>query len=69
MWLPRLGDLPALELVATDLGRSWHFGTGEPSRSVSATASELFLRLMSRPGARLPDEWEAAVDSLDSPAG
>jgi uncharacterized protein (TIGR03083 family) len=69
MWLPRLGDLPAVELVASDLGRSWRFGKGEPSTSVSATASELFLRLMSRPGARLPDVWEVAVDRLASAAG
>ncbi len=68
LYLPRLGELPAIELTATDLGRTWHFGTRAPVEPIEATASALFLRLMSRPGAQLPAEWEAAVDALGSPA-
>ncbi len=68
LYLARLGDVPAIELVATDLGRSWQFGKGDPATIVEATASDLFLRLMSRPGAALPPAWEAAVDALPAPA-
>jgi uncharacterized protein (TIGR03083 family) len=67
MWLPRLGPLSGLELVTTDLGRSWSFGD-EPRATVEGTASELYLRLMSRPSsAALPADWEAAVDGLEPP--
>lgn len=69
MWLPRLGDLPTLEVIAADLDRSWRFGGGDPITSVTGTASNLFLRLMARPGAELPPEWETAVDGLATPAG
>lgn len=69
MWLPRLAELPTIELFADDLSRSWKFGDGEPVDTVTSTASELFLRLMARPGAELPEAWEAAVDGLASPAG
>lgn len=69
MWLPRLGDLPTLEVTATDLGRSWKYGSGEPSTVAAGTASELYLRLMARPGASLPSHWETAVDGLAPPAG
>lgn len=68
LYLPRLGDVPAIELVATDLGLSWHFGAGHAGMRIESTASDLFLRLMSRPGARLPEAWEQAVDALGSPA-
>jgi uncharacterized protein (TIGR03083 family) len=68
MYLPRLGGVQTLELVATDLERSWRFGDGEPGARVEGTASDLFLRLMSRPGAELPVDWAAAVDALGSPA-
>ncbi len=68
VYLGRLGDVPTIELVATDLGRSWRYGRGGPSATIEGTASELFLRLMSRPGAPLPSEWEHAVDALGSPA-
>jgi uncharacterized protein (TIGR03083 family) len=69
LWLPRLATLPVLEVTATDLGRSWRFGQGDPAASITASASDLFLRLMARPGARMPAEWERAVDGLATPAG
>lgn len=69
MWLPRLGDLPGLELTATDLQRSWTFGSGTSATAITGTASNLYLRLMARPGARLPTEWETRIDALPSPAG
>ncbi len=70
LWLPRLGQVPDLRFVATDLGRVWRFGSAGPSATVtvSGSASDLYLRLMARPGTRLPAEWERAVDSLDGPA-
>jgi uncharacterized protein (TIGR03083 family) len=67
-YLPRLGEVPAIELHATDLGRAWRFGEGHPQAFVEGTASDLFLRLMSRPGVTLPVAWERAVDGLRSPA-
>lgn len=68
MWLPRLGDLPTLEMNAADLGQSWVFGEGDLEASVVGTVSDLFLRLMSRPSAVvLPPEWAAAVDGLPPP--
>ena len=68
MYLPRLGEVRTIELVATDLGREWCYGSGEPSARVEGEASDLFLRLMSRPGVELPTDWAQAVDSLGSPA-
>lgn len=68
LYLPRLGDVQTIELAATDLGRSWRFGEGQPTAHVEAEASDLFLRLMSRPGAELPADWAQAVDALGSPA-
>lgn len=68
MWLPRLGELGALALTATDLGRHWHYGEGEPVSTIEAPASEIYLRLMSRPSTVvLPDDWAGAVDSLEPP--
>lgn len=68
MWFPRLGELDVLALTATDLGRHWHYGEGEPASSIEAPASEIYLRLMSRPSnVVLPDDWAAAVDSLEPP--
>jgi uncharacterized protein (TIGR03083 family) len=69
MWLPRLPELPVLEVKAEDLGRSWVFGTGgSPLRTVTGTASDLYLRLMSRPSpVELPHQWAAAVDALEPP--
>jgi len=67
MWLPRLGTVPTISVTATDLGRSWVLGEGEPVATVVGSASDIYLRLMSRPGAELPDEWAAAVDALEPP--
>lgn len=68
LYLPRLGDVPSIELCATDLGRTWRYGKGEPAVRIEGEASDLFLRLMSRPGVALPRPWEQAVDALGSPA-
>lgn len=67
-YLGRLGDVPTIDVHATDIGRTWRYGDGEATTTVEGTASELFLRLMSRPGAAFPVAWEQAVDSLASPA-
>ncbi|MEX1126277.1 MAG: maleylpyruvate isomerase family mycothiol-dependent enzyme [Acidimicrobiia bacterium] len=67
MWLPRLPDLPTISMTANDQDRTWVFGEGEPVARVEGTASELYLRLMSRPGVVLPVEWAAAVDALEPP--
>ena len=68
LYLPRLDGIPTIELVAIDLGRRWRYGAGTPVATIDGSASDLFLRLMSRPGAALPTEWERAVDALASPA-
>lgn len=68
LYLPRLGDLPTIELHAPALDRWWRYGDGEPEATVAGSASDLFLRLMSRPGVALPHAWEQAVDALGSPA-
>jgi uncharacterized protein (TIGR03083 family) len=68
MWLPRLDEMPSLEVTATDLGRSWVYGSGTPDATVYGTASDLYLRLMSRTSPLLlPEEWRAAVDNLAPP--
>ncbi|MFP4553327.1 MAG: maleylpyruvate isomerase family mycothiol-dependent enzyme [Actinomycetota bacterium] len=68
MWLPHLGEVPTLQVMATDMGRSWVYGEGEPAASVEGTASDLYLRLVSRPSpVGLPREWAEAVDSLTPP--
>lgn len=69
LYLPRLGDLPAIELTAVDLGCTWRYGGGEPAIIIEGPASELFLRLVSRPGVALPEAWERAIDALPTPAG
>jgi uncharacterized protein (TIGR03083 family) len=67
-WLELLEDVQTLELAATDLGRSWIYGEGEPTARVEGTGSDLELRLMSRPSPVLvPDDWAAAVDGLAPP--
>jgi uncharacterized protein (TIGR03083 family) len=68
MWMPRMGELPALEVNAVDLGRDWVLGAGTPEAAVSGTASDLYLRLMSRASTvELPEDWATAVDSLEPP--
>ena len=67
MWLPYLGEVRPLTVNAVDLGRTWHFG-GEDGHIVAGPASDLYLRLMSRPGSVvLPEDWAAAVDGLAPP--
>ena len=66
MFLERLGALPTLELHATDLDRRWTYGAGAPTEHASGTASDLYLRLMARPGADLSEVWEHAVDAVPS---
>lgn len=67
LYLPRLAAMPPIELVATDLRKSWIVGDGDPEARPEGTASDLYLRLMARPGAVLPVEWATAVDALDPP--
>jgi uncharacterized protein (TIGR03083 family) len=69
MYLRRLDGVPTLEVTATDTGESWKFGGGAPVATALASASDLYLRLMARAGARLPIEWERAVDAITSAAG
>jgi hypothetical protein len=50
------------------MGRTWVYGDGEPAAEIEGTASDLYLRLVSRPSpVVLPDEWAAAVDGLAPP--
>lgn len=68
MWQPHMGDLPTLKVVATDLDRSWVYGSGDPEYTVEGSASDLYLSLVSRPSSvELPTEWARAVDSLAPP--
>ena len=68
LWVPRMSEWPALEVTAVDLGREWVLGSGLPEATVSGTASDLYLRLMSRASAvELPQEWAEAVAALEPP--
>lgn len=68
MWLPQLGDVPTLRVTATDMGRSWVYGEGEPAAYGEGTASDIYLRLLTRPSpVELPGEWAGAVDGLAPP--
>jgi hypothetical protein len=68
MWLPQLGELQPLRVHATDLDRSWSYGGEEPAASVDATASDVYLRLMSRASSvDLPEDWTSAVETLGPP--
>ncbi len=68
MWLPRLGDLPTVRFHAEDFGRTWVYGSGEPVAEISGTASDVYLRLMSRPSTvTMPEAWMEAVDALSPP--
>lgn len=68
LWLRHLGDVSALEVTAEDLDETWTYGASEPEERVVGAASDLFLRLMSRPSqVRFPEAWEKAVDGLGAP--
>lgn len=68
MWLPHLGEVQTLQVTATDLGQSWTYGEGSPGVALEGTASDLYLRLISRPSpVELPSDWAAAVDGLAPP--
>ncbi len=67
MWLPRLQEVPTMSMTASDLDRTWMFGDGDPVAWVEGTGSDIYLRLMSRPGVVLPEAWAAAVDALEPP--
>lgn len=68
MWQPHMGELPTLEVVATDLDGSWVYGEGEPEHTIEGTGSDIYLRLVSRPSqVELPVEWAEAVDGLAPP--
>lgn len=67
MWLPRLGDVQPLRVIATDLGLSWSWGE-DGGREIEGTGSDVFLRLMSRPSpVQIPNDWARAVDRLAPP--
>lgn len=68
MWHPHLGKVSTLRVTASDLGRSWVYGEEEPSTDVEDTASNVYLRLVSRTSpVDLPEDWAAAVDGLAPP--
>lgn len=68
MWLPQLGEVSTLEVRATDLAETWVFGVGDPANIVAGPASDLYLRLISRPSPiDLPTDWAAAIDGLAPP--
>lgn len=68
MWLHWLDDVQTLEVVAIDLAKTWFYGEGEATASVEGSASDLLLRLMSRPSpAQLPEDWATAVDGMAPP--
>ena len=68
MWLPHLGDVGTLEVTATDMDRSWTYGSRDPVATVDGRASDIYLRLLSRPSpVAIPDDWAAAVDALSPP--
>lgn len=65
MWLHHLKGVTPARFTATDLGESWEFGDRGTRLEVEGTASDIYLRLMSRPSNLvLPDDWAAAVDNL-----
>lgn len=68
MWRPHMGELPTLQVVATDLDMSWIYGEGAPAHRIESRGSDIYLRLISRPSAvELPDVWSDAVDGLAPP--
>ena len=68
LWLPQLGDVQTLTVKASDVGRSWTYGEGNPEAGLEGVASEIYLRLSSRPSTvALPDDWAIAVDAQPPP--
>lgn len=68
MWFPYLGEVQTLRVTASDMGMSWVYGEGESVASIEGTASDLYLRLVSRPSpVDLPADWGSAVDGLAPP--
>lgn len=68
MWLPMLGEVTTLECVASDFDESWIYGEADPVNTVEGTASDLYLRLVSRRSpVELPQDWAEAVDALKPP--
>jgi len=67
-WSRQLKGVQPLEVRATDLGKSWTYGSGTPQVVVEGPGSEILLRLMSRPSSvQLSEDWSAAVDGLAPP--
>lgn len=63
-----LGELPPITVEATDLGRVWLYGEGDPVATVTGSASDILLRIYSRPSpVVLPEAWADALDSLPAP--
>ncbi|HXV71407.1 MAG TPA: maleylpyruvate isomerase family mycothiol-dependent enzyme [Acidimicrobiia bacterium] len=68
MWLPHLGEVGTMRVTATDIDESWVYGDGDPVAEIEGTASDLYLRLISRPSpVGLPEDWATAVDGLAPP--
>lgn len=68
MWLGHIADPVTIKIEATDLGREWVYGSGDPVHTIQGTGSDLYLRLVSRPSPiHLPEMWESAVRSLTPP--
>ena len=68
MWLGHLGEVSAITVRATDLGRTWTYGKGEAVAIIEGTASDLYLRLASRPApVELPPEWATAIEDMAPP--
>lgn len=69
LWMLRLGEVDSLILEAVDMDRKWDYGDGPDPVAIDGTASDLFLRLMSRASpVMLPDDWSEAIDSLAIPS-
>lgn len=68
MWHSHLSEVQTLEVGANDLGMRWVYGEGEPTASITGSASDLYLRLVARPSAvELPPDWASEVDGLAPP--
>jgi hypothetical protein len=68
LWHRPLGNVRTLTVTAHDVGRSWTYGEGNPEASLEGAASEIYLRLNSRPSAVvLPEDWATAVDAQPPP--